>query len=237
MSFSSIAAIFKQRFYFEIAAQSSNSALDSGAASFPTHPHWNVCASPVMMSGIYLRPPFPIIILIILLLLCSILIGWCWHNLPTQTFFLPCPGARPVFLANYRSLSEMICNVAGFQWITLTSPIYMTCQYPSPFSHITRRKKKQRKTVMRGKELSEKWCPFKKSPAGLMSAKQQSSGNSNLGSTSLCFIANTPPWHLCCLNYCYVNHLKSFGIGKAADLGASASAKQTVFRYSRRASI
>lgn len=143
--------VFKQRFYFEIAAQSSNSALDSRVASFPTHPHWNVCASPVMMSGIYLRPPFPIIILIILLLLCSILIGWCWHNLPTQTFFLPFPGARPVFLANYRSLSEMICNVASFQWITLTSPIYMTCQYPSPFSHITR-----------GKEKEEKqWCGAK----------------------------------------------------------------------------
>lgn len=56
--------------------------------------------------------------------------------------------------------------------------------------------------------------PSQKAPARLMTVKKQSSGGSSLGGRSPYFIANARSRHLCCLNYCYVNHLKCFGIGK-----------------------
>lgn len=77
----------------------------------------------------------PPIILINLLCFCGTLIGWGWGNLPPQTCFLPDPGARSLFLTNYRLPSEMICNSS--QWITLPSAVSVTCQYPLSFSDIS----------------------------------------------------------------------------------------------------
>lgn len=132
------------------------------------------------------------IILIILLCFCGTLIGWGWGNLPPQTCFLPDPGARSVFLTNYRLPSEMICNSS--QWITLPSAVCVTCQYPLSFSDIS-----GGYFGGRGKWSDGQITPFtEKSSVRLMSAKQQSSGSSGVDSPSLCYIANAPSQHLCC---------------------------------------
>lgn len=115
-----------------------------------------VSVSPVLMSWIH-HPAVPHLILLVLLQhLCSTLIGWGRGNLPPQTCFLPDPGARSVFLTNYRLPSEMICNVASSQRVTLPAPIFVTCQYLCSFSDVGVeyfRKKKKRS--------GEKLCPLK----------------------------------------------------------------------------
>lgn len=128
--------MFFAGYFLYMSAQSCiDSMLEIHIDSFPTRSGWNVCVSPVLMNRIHQTTIPPSSSSSILLCFCGTLIGWGWGNLPPQTCFLPDPGARSVFLTNYRLPSEMICNSS--QWITLPSAVCMTCQYPLSFSDIS----------------------------------------------------------------------------------------------------
>lgn len=169
-----------------------------------------MCVCPLLMNQIH-HTAMPPIVPTALLRFFSTLIGRGCGNLPPQTCFLTDPRARSVFLANYHLPSEMICNMASAQWITLPPAIYMTCQYPLSVADISGGN-------LGGVRSNRKiTAHFKNSSARLMSTKQQSSGSSSVSSPSLCYIANDASQHLCRWNDCNVNHLKRFGIGKASD--------------------
>lgn len=119
------------------------------------------------------------------------------------------PRARRVFLTNYCCCLRW--SVTPLAPAELPSPPPFTVPVNIlPHFH-TSVGKKICKVEQR---IDRKMMPFQKAPARLMTVKKQSSGSSSLGGRSLYFIANAQSRHLCCLNYCYVNHLKCFGIGK-----------------------
>ena len=119
------------------------------------------------------------------------------------------PGARLVFLTNYRRcLRWSVTQPAPTE---LTSPLPFTVPVNIlPHFHISVKEMCEVKP-----RIERKMMPFQEAPTRLTTVKKQSSGSSSLGSRSLCFIANAWSRHLCCLNYCYVNHLKCFSIGSS----------------------
>lgn len=128
------------------------------------------------------------------------------------TVSLPCPGARPALLTNYHRCLRW--SVTQPDSTELLSPLPFTWPINMPLRFHALVKK----VCDTERRIDWKMTPSQKSPARLMTVKKQSSGSSSLGNISLYFIANAQSWHLCCVNYCYVNHLKCFDIGKAADL-------------------
>lgn len=164
------------------------------------------CVSPVMISRVYLnlhpchRHP-----------MYSILIGRGWHNLPTQLFRSCIPEQDKCSSL----ITAAVCDDLWHSQLPLNYPHRSHLQYLSISLLVFMHQWKKSVTEQR---IGQKMMPFQKSPAKLMTFKKQSRGSSSLASISQCFIANARPWHPCCLNYCYVNHLKCFGIGKAADL-------------------